>query len=131
VDGRVIKIDDQPILVAGPGSRCRVIASARNGATRISVVERWLEPSAEVLLHRHPEGVEEVVWVRAGEAAFRVEDETVVVGPGTTIVIPPLAQHGFRSQGSVDLYLVSRYSAPVPVTLGEDGSEGAPEVPGT
>ena len=108
-----------------------MLAAASTGTTCMAVAERWLEPGAEVSLHRHPEGVEEAVWVRSGEAEFRVGDEVAVVGADCTVVIPPLAWHGFRALGGAELALFTRWSAAVPTTLDEDGGEGEPEVPGT
>lgn len=131
VSYRVIQNDDQPVLESGRGTRSRVIAAAHNSATRMSVVERWLDPGAEMRLHRHPEGIEEVIWVRSGDGEFRVGDEIAVVGADHTIVIPPLAWHSFRVVGDAELYVLSRYSAAVPVTLTEEGGKGEPEVPGT
>lgn len=127
---RIVHNDEQPILDAGPGMRSRVLAGAVNGACHMSVVERWLDPGAVVEAHRHPAEVEEAIWVRAGEMEIRVDDEPAVVGPDTTVVVPPLARHGFRASGNEELYVLSRYSAAVPLTLLEDGSEGAPEIPG-
>jgi quercetin dioxygenase-like cupin family protein len=120
-----------PVFDLAPGSRSRVLASAAMGATCMSVVERWLDPGAEVSTHRHPEGIEEAIWVVSGAAEFWIGDERAEVGPDCTVIVPPLSEHGFRSIGSEPLYVYSRYSAAVPLTVNDDGSEGEPEVPGT
>ena len=130
-DYRVIENEEQPVLEAGPGSRSRVLAARSNGTTCMAVVERWLEPGAEVPLHRHPEETEEVIWVISGRGEFEVDGERVVVGADTTVVIPPTSFHAFRTVGEETLYLYSRYSAAVPVMLTDDGAEGESEVPGT
>src|SRR4051794_38691260 len=96
---RVIENEDQPILENGSGDRSRVLASAAYGTTCMAVVERWLDPGAEVPEHRHPEGVEEVVWIRAGRGSFTVDGEEAEIGPDHTLVIAPLARHSFRSIG--------------------------------
>src|SRR5262245_11415314 len=96
---RVIDNDEQPILAAGPGMRSRVLAGSVNGALHMSVVERWLAPGAVVEPHRHPAELEEAIWIRAGELEIRVDDELAVVGPDTTVVVPPLARHCLRSVG--------------------------------
>jgi mannose-6-phosphate isomerase-like protein (cupin superfamily) len=122
--------EEQPILDAGPGIRSRVLAGASNGAHHMSVVERWLDPGAVVEAHRHPGEVEEAIWVRAGEMEIRIEDEIAVVGPDATVVVPPLATHTLRAVGGDELYVLSRWSAAVPLTVLDDGAEGAPEIPG-
>ena len=127
----VVVNEQEPILQAGPGSRARVLAAASKGARHMAVAERWLDPGAEVAVHTHPESVEEVVWIAAGSAEFRVGDETEVVGADCTVVIPPLTPHGFTALGDEPLHVFSRWSAAVPVTVAEDGGEGPPEVPGT
>jgi quercetin dioxygenase-like cupin family protein len=127
---RVIDNADEPILESGPGCRSRLLAGALHGTGFMSVVERWISPGAEVPTHRHPEGVEEVIWVRGGNGEFWVDDEQATLAEDTTIIVPPLRRHGFRAVGDETLWLFSRYSAATPMTLGDDGSEGAPEVPG-
>lgn len=127
---RIIDNEAEPVLESGPGSRSRVLAGAANGTTCMAVVERWLDPGAEVSEHRHPEGIEEVIWIRAGRGEFSVEGEQAELGPDTTLVIPPLARHSFRSTGEEPLSLFTRYSAAVPTMLADDGSDAGPEVPG-
>jgi len=126
---RLIENEQQPIVEGSPGSRGRVLAGASNGATCMAVVERWLDPGTEVAAHRHPEGIEEVIWVRGGRGEFRVEDERAEVGPDHTLVIPPRARHSFRSVGDEPLWLFSRYSAATPTLLADDGSEVGSEIP--
>ena len=128
---RVIENEQEPILDCGPGSRSRVLAGATHGTKFMSVVERWLDPGAEIVTHRHPEGVEEVIWVRSGQGEFWVDDERQTVGEDTTLVIPPLSTHGVRAVGDEPLYFMSRYSAARPVTVADGGGEGEPEVPGS
>ena len=123
--------DRQPILESGPGSRSRVLAAASNGATCMAVVERWLDPGASVAPHRHPTGIEEVIWIRSGRAEFTVDGERVEVGPDHTVVIPPLSRHEFRSVGEEPLSLFSRYSSATPTVLADDGTEAGSEIPGT
>ena len=127
---RLIDNDREPILETGPGSRTRVLAGASNGATCMAVVERWLDPGAEVAQHRHPAGIEEVIWVRSGRAEFSVDGEQAEVGPDNTVVIAPLSRHGFRSVGEEPLSLFSRYSAATPTVIADDGTEGGSEIPG-
>jgi quercetin dioxygenase-like cupin family protein len=126
---RIVENAEQPVLASGPGARSRVLAAASTGAEHMSVVERWLAPGAEVPLHQHPEGVEEVIWVRRGTAEFRLGDETAVVGPDTTVIVPPGLRHGFAAVGDEELHLFARWSAAAPLAAWEDGREEV-EVPG-
>jgi mannose-6-phosphate isomerase-like protein (cupin superfamily) len=126
---KVITNDEQPIVESGLGNRSRVLAGAANGTTRMSVVERWLAPGVEVGPHRHPAGVEEVIWVRAGTAEFCVDGEAATVGTDHTVVIPPLSNHSIRSVGVDELWLFTRYSSATPTVLGEDSEVSSAQPP--
>jgi mannose-6-phosphate isomerase-like protein (cupin superfamily) len=127
---RLVENDAQLLLEAAPGSRSRVLAGACNGARHMAVVERWLDPGVEVADHRHPEGVEEVIWVRGGRGEFRVDGERAEIGPEQTLVIAPLSLHGFRSIGDEPLSLLCRYSSARAPLLAADGGDAGPELPG-
>jgi quercetin dioxygenase-like cupin family protein len=128
---RVVDNEQQPVVELARGSRSRVLAGASTGASCMAVVERWLDPGAQVPVHRHPPGVEEVIWIRDGQGEFEVDGERALIGPDHTLVIAPLSRHGFRVVGDETLSLLCRYSAPVPAILEEDGRVGASEIPDT
>ena len=130
-DPRIVELADLPIVEVAPGSRARIVAAESNGTTCMAVVERWLDPGVGTPVHRHPERTEEVVWVRAGQARFRVGDEEATVEPEHTVVIPPLQPHAVTSVGDEPLHLMCRYSAARPLVLDADGRPGEPEIPGT
>ena len=127
----VVELADLPIVEVAPGSRARIIAAESNGTTCMAVVERWLDPGVGTPVHRHPEGTEEVVWVKAGTARFEVGDDEATVEPEHTVVIPALSPHSFASVGDEPLHLMCRYSAARPLVLDDDGRPGEPEIPGT
>lgn len=128
---RLVDNEDQPLLEVGAGDRCRILASAANGARHLTVAERWLDPGAVVAEHRHPAGIEEALWVRAGRLEVVVAGETAELPAGTTVVIPPLQAHRLRSLGPEAAVLFCRYSAAQPLTLSDSAGIGPPELPGT
>jgi mannose-6-phosphate isomerase-like protein (cupin superfamily) len=127
----VVDIESQPVVEIDRGSRARVIAAQSNGTTCMAVVERWLDPGVGTSLHSHPEGTEEVVWVKGGRAHFRVGDEEATVEVDNTVVIPAGTLHAFTSAGDETLHLMCRYSSARPLVLDANGVPGAPEIPGT
>ena len=124
-----VKDDDQPIVEPEPGIRYRVRAGASTGAAVLTVVDRWFEPGKGVPFHRHPAGVEEVVWVQEGAAEFRVGDETATVGPDHTVIIPAETPHSFTSCGESTLRALVRYSSVEPVMIAEGIAPGTLEIP--
>jgi quercetin dioxygenase-like cupin family protein len=124
------KDDDHPIVEQAPGVRFRLRAGASTGAEILTVADRWFEPGAGVLLHTHPEGVEEVVWVQEGQAEFEVDGETAVVGEEHTVIIPAGASHRYTSCGDEALRVLVRWSSIRPVMNGEGIEPGTLEIDG-
>jgi len=67
-------------------------------------------PGVGPKLHRHPYA--EVFIVEAGQATFRIGDETAVVEAGHVVVSPPGEAHGFTNSGAGQLRLIAIYGAP-------------------
>lgn len=118
---------DQPVVEVMPGVRVRVRIGAADGAIALHVADQWLEPGASIPLHRHPAGVEQSIWVVAGEVEFTVDGETAVVGSEHTVVIPPGAAHAITAMWAETVHLLSRFSG-VPEMLGEGGEPGPSEL---
>ncbi len=125
---RVIDHAAAAIVESAPGNRSRVIADASQGSTCMSVVERWLDPGNAIALHRHPEEIEEVIWVRGGRAEFTVNGDRAVVGPDQTVVIAPGSIHAIQAVGDETLWMFCRYSSATPTAL-TDAGVPTPEPP--
>jgi quercetin dioxygenase-like cupin family protein len=76
----------------------------RPGVTRRSFSGRgttlaWtaLEPGHTPRPHSHPH--EQVVYMIAGKARFKVGDEETVLGPGDMLVVPPNVEHWAETIG--------------------------------
>ena len=86
-----------------PGVVTRMLVSARTGASQLCIFEQWVEPGAGAPMHDHP--VEEVLRVLAGLARVTLNGETVLVGAGQAILVPPLSAHAFVNDGPTRLHL--------------------------
>jgi mannose-6-phosphate isomerase-like protein (cupin superfamily) len=83
---------------------------AEHGDVPFSIIVVHSEPRVGPKVHRHP--CAEVFMVEAGQATFRLGDETVVVDAGHVVVGPPGVAHGFANSGRVELRLVAIHGAP-------------------
>jgi mannose-6-phosphate isomerase-like protein (cupin superfamily) len=66
-------------------------------------------PGVGPKLHRHP--YPEVFIVEAGEATFRIGDETMIVGERHVVVSPSGEAHGFVNSGTGELRLTAIHGA--------------------
>ncbi|TVS16591.1 MAG: cupin domain-containing protein [Gammaproteobacteria bacterium] len=57
----------------------------------VLLVMNWLQPGMEVRPHSHP--FEQVVYIVQGKMRFQIGDETVEIGAGGVLRIPPNVQH--------------------------------------
>lgn len=124
------KDDEQPVVEQAPGVRFRLRAGASTGADVLTVGDRWFDPGAGMPMHVHPEGVEEIVWVQAGQAEFEVDGETAVVGEEHTVIIPAGASHRYTASGDAVLHVLVRWSSTRPTMSGEGIEPGTLEIEG-
>lgn len=82
---------------------------AEHGDVPFSVILVHSQPGVGPKLHRHPYA--EVFIVEAGEATFRIGDETVVVAGGHVVVSPPGEAHGFTNTGDHELRLTAIHAS--------------------
>ena len=82
---------------------------ADHGNVPFSVILVHSTPGVGPKLHRHPYA--EVFIVEAGEATFRVGDDTAVVGAGHVVVSPAGEAHGFTNTGAGELRLIAIHGA--------------------
>ena len=85
------------------------LVGADHGDVPFSVILVHSQPGVGPKLHRHPYA--EVFIVEAGEATFRLGDETVVVAEGHVVIGPPDVPHGFTNSGPGELRLVAIHGA--------------------
>ena len=90
-------------VVSRPGDGERYARGNRTITIRVdlpglSVFEIAFDETFAVDPHTHDDHVDSF-YVLEGEVEFTVGDDTVRAGPGTVLVAPPGARHGFRSAG--------------------------------
>ena len=93
-----------------PGVVTRMRVSALNGAVQLCVFEQWVEPGKGAPTHLH--AVEEVLAVLQGQAERWVENETVSVAAGQSVIVPAGRKHGFRNSGGGTLHVLATLAAP-------------------
>ena len=94
-----------PIVPSPSGLPTQHLISARDGARGLFVAQQWLHPGERVLLHTHP--VEEALTFLAGRGEATLGAETVLIGAGVSLYIPPEVVHGFRcTDGTLHVLVV-------------------------
>ena len=63
-------------------------------------------PGRELEQHVHQDE-DDSFYILEGELTFTVEDEVVVAGPGTFVLVPPGLQHTFRNDGDTVVRMVN------------------------
>ena len=86
----------------------RELVGADHGAP-FCVILVHSPPGVGPKVHRHP--YVEAFIVEAGEATFRIGDESVVVQAGHVVVSPAGEAHGFTNTGDGELRLVAIHGA--------------------
>jgi quercetin dioxygenase-like cupin family protein len=110
VAGRRIVHADLPIVPSPSGLPSQHIVTEAIGAASLFLGQQWLGPGDRVLLHTHP--VEEAVMFLSGTGEASLGDETVAIGPGTSLFFPPGLVHGFRNTGTDVLHVVIVFPVP-------------------
>jgi mannose-6-phosphate isomerase-like protein (cupin superfamily) len=103
-----------PLAELDPTPHSNEFIGAEHGGVPFSVILVHSQPGIGPKLHRHPYA--EVFIVEAGEATFRLGDDTVVVSAGHVVVGPPDVPHGFTNTGIGELRVVAIHGAPRFVT---------------
>jgi len=65
-----------------------------------------IQPGRELEQHVHADE-DDSFYILEGELTFTVEDEVVVAGPGTFVLVPPGLQHTFRNDGDTVVRMVN------------------------
>ena len=80
------------------GSEYRAIFKLLTEQTdgRLCLEEEWVPPGAGIAPHKHMTRVE-FFYVLEGELRFIVGDETIDVGPGTSVIVPKAERHAYSN----------------------------------
>jgi mannose-6-phosphate isomerase-like protein (cupin superfamily) len=60
-------------------------------------------------MHEHPDE-DDSFYVLEGELTFEVEDEQLVAGPGTFVLVPPGVRHTFRNDGDTAVRMLNLHA---------------------
>ena len=96
----IIRLEDVPKEPLPSGATYQTIVGDDAGSTPVRVGVQVSPPGYSTGTHSHP--YMEVVCVieGVGEAWIEGQDGVVTIGPGTTLVLPPDVEHGFRVTGT-------------------------------
>jgi mannose-6-phosphate isomerase-like protein (cupin superfamily) len=123
---------DVPPYETKDGSTIRELAHpAIHGHRHQSLAEATVPPGTATRLHRH-ETSEEIYHVTAGHGTLVRGDDTIAVGPGDTVVIPPRTPHALRNDGPSPLRVLCACSpayAHADTTLVDAPAPGAGRAP--
>jgi mannose-6-phosphate isomerase-like protein (cupin superfamily) len=93
-------IDAVKAFITADGSEIRELLAHRNANIRQqSLAEARLPPGGATKAHFHPR-TEEIYYILEGTALMTVDQESVPVGPGDAIAIPPGMVHMICNTGS-------------------------------
>ncbi len=101
----VLKVADLPF-----SNIAHEFVGADHGGVGVCVIIVEAPPGRGPSLHTHP--YEELLLVQEGTGTFTVGDETLEVGPGELVVVPPGVPHGFKNTGSGPLTMVDVHASP-------------------
>jgi quercetin dioxygenase-like cupin family protein len=87
-----VNFDDIPGMIAREG----VIRKVFSGQNSMLVLNE-IKPFAQPALHQHPH--EQITYILAGQCDFIMGEETIRMGPGDAILIPPDTRHTLRPVG--------------------------------
>jgi mannose-6-phosphate isomerase-like protein (cupin superfamily) len=101
----VLQPDEGETLIVGPPATGKIIIKIdpkNTGEMRLAMGTGELAPGAAIPVHLH-EGLEELVFVYAGQGKGIIGDDEAELGPGTTIYVPRQAWHGITNTGTETL----------------------------
>jgi mannose-6-phosphate isomerase-like protein (cupin superfamily) len=102
--GEIVSFDELE-----PTEHSHEFVGAEHGDVPFCVILVHSKPGVGPKLHRHP--YPEVFIVEAGQATFRIGEESIVVASGHVVVSPPGEAHGFVNSGTGELRLTAIHGA--------------------
>src|SRR4051794_41949029 len=101
-------------VLEGPGPPFPNLAAefggAGHGGVGVLVIIGRGPPGRGPSLHTHP--YEELLLVQEGSGTFTLGDETLEVGAGELVVVPPGVPHGFKNTGEGVLKQIDIHVSP-------------------
>lgn len=108
--GRRVVHAEVPVVLSPSGLPTQHLIGEREGAGALFVGQQWLRPGERVRGHTHP--VEEALTFLAGSGEATLGEETVAVGAGVSLYVPPGVVHGFRCVGEGELHVIVVFPVP-------------------
>ena len=87
-------------FITKDGSEIRELLGGSNSCVRNQTLAEARLPAGGSTTPHHHVKTEEIYFILAGQALMRVGQETVTVGPGDAIAIPPGSSHQIANTGS-------------------------------
>ena len=91
-----------------PGVPRTVLVDASHGSRSLWVSHLEVVPGATITTHIHPD-TEEAMTIVEGELEAVLGDETVVLGPGDTVLAPAGVKHGFVNRSDSNAALLAMF----------------------
>lgn len=117
----VLDHEAQPLEKWRDGVMTLMRVSALTRSAQLCIFEQFCDPGLGAPIHLH--AVEEVLEVIEGQARVFLRDESRIVGPNQSVLIPAGSKHGFRNIGTGILKVRATLAAPIFEATYEDRSE--------
>ncbi len=111
--------------VPGGKSMFRILLDEETvGAKNFALLVNEFDPGLTSKAHKHDKE-EHAFYIISGTGIIRIEDESIPVGEGDAVYVPPGKMHEVSSTGDAPLKYLVLYSPPGPnVALREKGAYG-------
>ena len=117
----VARADDQPTFELA-GNTITGFASPSRGASECILYRLEMPPGGAVPLHRHDH--EDTFTVAAGDLRISIDDETLDIGPGDTVIVPTGARHALEAGPDGAALVVTMLAGTL--FIREDGTASVP-----
>ena len=93
-------IDNETITVGALGVRFLIESADSNGTA--SVFECYVPANSRMPAPHSHDGFEETIYGLEGTTTWKIDGETITVGPGQAVCVQRGQIHGFQNHGDVD-----------------------------
>lgn len=101
-----VRYADVVSYITKDGSEIReLMHPSQHGNRKQSLAEATLQPGARTQLHRHAM-TEELYYIKSGSGIMTLGEESFVVEPGDTVLIPPGTPHRIEASGTATLQIL-------------------------
>ena len=104
----IINRDAAAIEEGYPGVPRAVLVDANHGSKSLWIGHLEVVPGATITTHIHPD-TEEAMTIVEGELEAVLGDETIVLGPGDTVLAPAGVKHGFVNRSGSNAALLAMF----------------------